>query len=113
MSHPFGPAVSTMTIMAPFESEVPDRPRLCRRWPQKLRDAIPEFEPCAGRVLKLESADAGLSDSELFGRRVAVRLRICETGKLDGVFDIRIDLNISAAEALAEVLRTAAERAKQ
>jgi hypothetical protein len=80
-------------------------------FPQNLRDAIPEFEPCAGRVLKLESVDAGMSDSELFGRRVAVKLRVCETGKLDGVFDIRIDLNISAAQALAEVLRTAAEQA--
>jgi hypothetical protein len=82
-------------------------------FPRKLRDAIPEFEPCAGRVLKLESADAGLTDSELFGRRVAVKLQVCETGKLDGVFDIRIDLNISAAETLAEVLRTAAEQAKR
>jgi hypothetical protein len=35
----------------------------------------------------------------------------CETGKLDGAFDIWIDLNISAAEALADVLRTAAEKA--
>ena len=82
-------------------------------FPQKLRDAIPEFEPCAGRVLKLESVDAGMTDSELFGRRVAVKLQVCETGKLDGVFDIRIDLNISAAEALADVLKTAADKAKQ
>ena len=81
-------------------------------FPQKLRDAIPEFEPCAGRVLQLESADAAPTDSEWTGRRVAVKLQCCETGKLDGVFDIRIDLNIGAAEALAEVLKTAVLNAK-
>jgi hypothetical protein len=82
-------------------------------FPQKLRDAIPTFEPCGGRVLQLDSVDAGPTDSELFGRRVGVKLRVCETGKLDGVFDIFIDLNISAAEALAEVLKTATDKAKQ
>jgi hypothetical protein len=44
---------------------------------------------------------------------VGLKLRCCETGKLDGVFDVWVDLNISAAEALAEVLRAAAEKAKQ
>jgi hypothetical protein len=82
-------------------------------FPQKLRDAIPTFEPCAGRVLQLDSVDAAPTQTPWTGRRVAVKLRVCETGKLDGVFDIRIDLNISAAEALAEVLRAAAEQAKQ
>jgi hypothetical protein len=82
-------------------------------FPQKLRDAIPEFEPCAGRVLELERADAVPTDSEWTGRRVAVRLRCRETGKLDGTFDVTLSLNVSAAEALAEVLRTAVEQAKQ
>lgn len=82
-------------------------------FPQKLRDAIPEFEPCAARVLQLECVDAGPSDSEMFGRRVKVKLQAVETGKLDGIFDIAIYLNISAAEALSEVLRTAAEQAKK
>ena len=77
-------------------------------FPQKLRDAIPAFEPCAGRVLQIDSVDACANDSELFGRRVAVKLHVCETGKLDGVFDVWLHLNISAAEALADVLRTAA-----
>ena len=82
-------------------------------FPQKLREAIPTFEPCGGRVLQLDSIDAGPTDSEWFGRRVGLKLRCCETGKLDGVFDVWVDLNISAAEALAEVLRAAAEKAKQ
>lgn len=82
-------------------------------FPQNLREAIPAFEPCRGRVLQLDSIDAGATNTEWTGRRVAVKLRACETGKLDGAFDIWIDLNISAAEALAEVLRSAAESAKQ
>ena len=82
-------------------------------FPQKLRDAIPTFEPCGGRVLQLDSADAAATVSEWTGRRVGVKLRCCETGKLDGVFDVWIDLNIAAAEALADVLKTAADRAKQ
>ena len=82
-------------------------------FPQKLRDAIPAFEPCAGRALQIDSVDARATDTEWTGRRVAVKLHVCETGKLDGVFDISLDLNISAAEALAELLRTAAEQAKQ
>jgi len=82
-------------------------------FPQNLRDAIPTFEPCRGRVLQLDSIDAGATDSEWIGRRITVKLRCCETGKLDGVFDVSISLNISAAEALAEVLRTAAEQAKR
>lgn len=82
-------------------------------FPQKLRDAIPEFEPCRGRVLQLDSVEAHATNTEWTGRRVAVKLHVCETGKLDGVFDIWIDLNISAAQTLAEVLQAAAEKATQ
>jgi hypothetical protein len=92
----------------------PQLTRTLANWitfPRKLRDAIPTFEPCAGRVLELAGADAHPTNTEWTGRRVAVKLRACETGKLDGAFDIWIDLNISAAQALAEVLQTAAEQA--
>jgi hypothetical protein len=82
-------------------------------FPRQLRDAIPDWELCGGRVLQLDSVDASATNSEWTGRRVAVRLRCCETGKLNGVFDISIDMNISAASALAEVLQTAAEQAKR
>jgi hypothetical protein len=82
-------------------------------FPQKLRDAIPKFAPRRGRVLQLDSIDVAPSDSEWIGRRVAVKLHCCETGKLDGTFDIELSINISAAEALAEVLQNAAARAKQ
>lgn len=82
-------------------------------FPQQLRDAIPEFKPCGGRVLELASADAHAVNSEWVGRRVRVKLHACETGKLDGTFDVWLELNISAAEALADTLRTAAAQAKQ
>ena len=82
-------------------------------FPQKLRDAIPSFEPCSGRVLQLDSVDARPTNSDWTGRRVAVKLRVCETGKLDGVFDVWIDLNPAAAKALAEALQAAADQAVQ
>ena len=82
-------------------------------FPRQLRDAIPDWDLCIGRVLQLDSVDAGPSDSEWIGRRVAVKLRVCETGKLDGVFDISISLNVSAARALGETLCRAAEQAAE
>lgn len=82
-------------------------------FPQRLRDAIPEYQPCGGRVLELASADAQAVDSEWVGRRVRVKLSACETGKLNGTFDIWVSLNPDAAETLAEVLRAAAGKAKQ
>jgi hypothetical protein len=82
-------------------------------FPQALREAIPEFQPCAGRVLQLDSAAAGPADSQFLGRRIAVKLRACETGTRDGVFDIDLDLNIAAAETLAKALRAAVERARR
>jgi hypothetical protein len=82
-------------------------------FPQELRDAIPDFKPCDGRVLELASADAQAIDSDWIGRRVRIKLQACETGKLNGVFDISISLNPSAAEALADLLRDAAAKAKQ
>lgn len=88
--------------------------RMLPNWvtfPQKLRDAIPAFEPCRGRVLRLDSVDARATDTRWTGRRVAVKLHVCETGKLDGAFDVWIDLNPSAAEALAETLKSAVEQA--
>lgn len=82
-------------------------------FPQKLRDAIPTFEPCVGRVLELESVDARATDSKWTGRRVDVKLRVCETGKLDGAFDVWISLNPAAAQTLAEVLQKAADQASK
>ena len=80
-------------------------------FPRALRDAIPDFEPCMGRVLQLEHADVAATDTEWIGRRVAVKLTVCETGKLDGSFDVVVSLNIDAAKALGDLLHSAAEKA--
>ena len=82
-------------------------------FPRELRDAIPDFEPCAGRLLRLENADVGPSDHEWVGRRVSLKLTVCETGKLSGSFDVVCSLNIEAAKALAELLQSAAEKASK
>ena len=80
-------------------------------FPRALRDAIPDFEPCAGRVLQLENADVGPANSEWTGRRVGIKLTVCETGKLSGIFDVWVDLNPEAARTLADLLHSAADKA--
>jgi hypothetical protein len=82
-------------------------------FPRELRDAIPAFEPCAGRVLQLENAQVAPSQHEWIGRRVSVKLTVCETGKLTGSFDVVCSLNIEAAKALADLLHSAAEKASR
>jgi hypothetical protein len=82
-------------------------------FPSELRDAIPDFEPCAGRVLQLESVDIAPTDTTWTGRRVAVKLKAVETGKLTGSFDVVLSLDPHAALSLADLLKSAAERAMQ
>lgn len=82
-------------------------------FPQALREAIPDFEPCAGRVLQLENADVAATDHEWIGRRVSVKLTVCETGKLNGSFDVVVSLNGEAAKALGDLLLAAAEKASK
>ena len=82
-------------------------------FPRELRNAIPDLEPCKGRVLQLENADVKVTNTEWTGRRVAMKLTACETGKLTGVFDVWVDLNIDAARALGELLLSAAEKASR
>jgi hypothetical protein len=82
-------------------------------FPRELRDAIPDFKPSLGRVLQLECADVAATDTVWTGHRVAVKLTVCETGKLMGSFDIGISLDPHAALSLADLLRNAAERAMQ
>jgi len=80
-------------------------------FPRALREAIPALEPCAGRVLQLENAEVGPTSSEWTGCRVGIRLTVCETGKLDGIFDVVVDLNVEAARTLADLLNSAADQA--
>lgn len=42
-----------------------------------------------------------------------VKLNVCETGKLHGVFDVWVDMELDAAKALASLIQTAAEQAEK
>ena len=79
-------------------------------FPQELRDAIPDHKPSAGRALKLESVDAQAANTVEWGRRVQIKLQVCETGKLSGVFDIWVDIEAEAAKALGETILAAVEQ---
>jgi hypothetical protein len=79
-------------------------------FPHELRDAIPDHEPSAGRVLKLDSVDAQAAHTMEWGRRVQLKLCACETGKLSGTFDIVVDIDAEAAKALGETILAAVER---
>jgi len=78
-------------------------------FPQRLRDAIPGPElPGCARCLILSSIDGGL-----YGRRIRLKFRAEESGKLKGTFDIGVDLQADAARALAATLLDLAERTEQ
>jgi hypothetical protein len=79
-------------------------------FPRELRDAIPDHAPSAGRVLKLESVAAQAAHTVEWGRRVQIKLQVCETGKLNGVFDVWVDIEVEAAKALGETILAAVER---
>lgn len=82
-------------------------------FPRELRDAIPDHRPSAGRCLKLDSVDAQAAHTVEWGRRVQIKLRVCETGKLSGQFDIWVDLQVDAAKALIELIQGAVEQAEK
>jgi hypothetical protein len=81
-------------------------------FPRTLRDAIPDQELSAGRVLMLDSIDASASHTKLRGHRVHLRLGAKEAGKLTGAFGIFADLDLDAAEGLAALLRSAIDQAR-
>jgi len=82
-------------------------------FPQGLREAIPTTPGCWGRSLALSSIDGDSCNSALFGRQVRVRFEVRETGKLTGVFDIQVHLNLDAARALAKTLTDLVEQAEK
>ncbi len=63
--------------------------------------------------MKLDSVDAQAAHTDRWGRRVQVKLQVCETGKLSGKFDVWIDIEIEAARALAKLIQDAAEQAEK
>ena len=81
-------------------------------FPRELREAIPDHQPSVGRCLKLDSVDAQPANTVEWGRRVQIKLRVCETGKLSGAFDVWVDVEIEAARALAKLIQDAANQAE-
>jgi len=82
-------------------------------FPRELRDAIPDLPTYTGRLLELESIDGGIVDNPLFGQSVSVKMRVTETGKLKGKFEVRLGLQPDAARALAETLLQLAKRLEE
>jgi hypothetical protein len=91
-------------------------PRLSRtqnavHLPQALRDAIPGPDlPGCDRLLILSGISASRVDSPFYGERVQLKLRVEESGKLTGAFDLNVFLTVEAAEALAGTLHQLAAR---
>jgi len=81
-------------------------------FPQELRDAIPELQPCWGRILVLSSID-GDCQHNLRGRRVGLKFQVEETGKLRGAFPVYADLDVEAARTLAATLLNLVEQVQQ
>src|SRR4051812_14172395 len=82
-------------------------------FPRELRDAIPEERGYSGRVLELDAIDGKVRDIGLAGPVVHLDLRVQETGKLTGKFTLWMDLQPSAARALAATLSQIADRAER
>jgi hypothetical protein len=98
------------------KSKVP-APRLRRRnymtFPRELRNAIPDLPTYVGRTLELAATRGHASNTELFGACVHLLFGLRETGKLEGRFTVRMDLEVEAARALAASLLELADRAER
>ena len=85
-----------------------------RNWmafPRELRHAIPDLH--TGRVLELDAVNGIASNNTLFGRLVSLKLVVKETGKLEGHFVVRMDLQVDAARKLAATLAQLADEAER
>jgi hypothetical protein len=83
-------------------------------FPRELREAIPDLPTYVGRVLDLDSMHGEAVDTfPLAGKRVAVVFVVKETGKLEGEFKVRVDLQSEAARALGQTLIQLADKAEQ
>ena len=82
-------------------------------FPRELRDAIPNLPTYVGRVLQLDSMSAQPANNTLFGPRVHLKLVVKETGKLNGEFTVRVDLEVESARALAATLTQLADQAEK
>jgi hypothetical protein len=89
-------------------------------FPKELRDAIPEYGP---RALVFDSISGshydGAAFSALLGRppaqpsaRTKLNLLVHETGKLNGMFELYVDLDVETARALGKFLVDLADQAE-
>jgi hypothetical protein len=87
--------------------------RLPRRnymaFPRELRQAIPDLH--SGRALELDAIHGQACNLGLFGPQVQLKLLVKETGKLNGQFTVRMDLQPDAARQLAIELNKLADAA--
>lgn len=82
-------------------------------FPRALREAIPTLERCWGRCLVLTSITGKAVNQVLWGRRVRVKFQVEETGKLNGKFDVWMDIDPAAARGLARTLEQLADEAEK
>ena len=82
-------------------------------FPQELRAAIPEEPGYSGRVLELDAVDGKIREIGVGSPVVHLDLRVQETGNLTGKFILWMDLQPSAARALAATLSQMADRAER
>ena len=79
-------------------------------FPRALRSFIPDHDLSGGRVLKLDSVAAQAAHTAEWGKRVQIKLHVCETGQRTGAFDVWIDIESEAAKALAKLIEDAADQ---
>src|SRR5260370_9017636 len=79
-------------------------------FPRGLREAIPDMPTCGGRLLELSAMTGKTSVSGWTGTpRIEMSFEARETGKLKGVFEVWVDMDLEAARAMAETVRKLVE----
>jgi hypothetical protein len=88
-------------------------------FPTELRDAIPHYAP---RALVFDSVSGAHYDgnqiSALIGRyrvegaRTCLKLQVHETGRLNGEFELLVDMDVETTRALGKYLMDLADQAQ-
>jgi hypothetical protein len=89
-------------------------------FPKELKDAIPDYGP---RALVFDSVSGSHYDGKVFaammGRtlagsspRASIKLLVHETGKLNGEFNLHVDLDAATTRALGKFLVDLADQAE-
>jgi hypothetical protein len=88
-------------------------------FPKELRDAIPQYAP---RALVFDSVTGAHYDGNQFsaligryrveGARTRLKFQVHETGKLNGQFDLLVDMDVETTRALGKYLMDLADQAQ-